>query len=102
MAPVRERAELAVDERNELAGQVIRVAADPRGIHVLIAAVGGEAVGEDENARRHLALRDQPGRALGHVLVEALPRGVRFSGAGVAGEIEQNRIALAAAARRAL
>src|SRR5262249_31190022 len=50
----RERAELAVDERNELAGDVIGVGAERGGVDVLVTAERGEAVGEDEDRRSHL------------------------------------------------
>src|SRR5690606_18285936 len=70
VAPVLERAEFTVDERNELARQMIGIAADARRVHVLIAAVCREAIRKHEDARRHLARGDQPRGALGHVLVE--------------------------------
>src|SRR5690606_30152934 len=70
MVPVRERAELAVDERDQLAREIISIAADGRRVHVLVAAERREAIGEDDQARAHLALGDEPRGTFGHVLVE--------------------------------
>ena len=66
-----ERAELAVDERDDLARQVVGVAADRRRVDVLVAAERREAVGEHDDRRPHLLLVDEPRGALGHVLAEA-------------------------------
>jgi hypothetical protein len=94
----RERAELLVDERHELARQVIRVAADRRRVHVLIAAERGEAIGERDDDRPHLALVHETGRALGHVLLEAARRRVHAASASEADEVVDDGEARAAAA----
>jgi hypothetical protein len=51
----------------------------------------GEAVGKDDDRRRHLLLVDEPRRALGNVLAERLPVGVGRAAAHEADEIEQDR-----------
>src|SRR5487761_847930 len=96
-----ERAELAVDEGNQLSGQVIGITPDRTGIDVLVAAHGREAVGEHENRRTHLALGEQARRALGHVLVERPPVQVGESRPGEADQVEQHRVAPAAPGRSA-
>src|SRR2546425_1428364 len=87
----RERAELAVDEGDDLAREIVRVIADRGGIHVLVAAERGEAVGKDEDRRSHLALADKPRRALRDVVAEWLPVGVRETGTGEANEVVEHR-----------
>ena len=57
-----ERAELPVDEGDDLLDQVVGVVADRRGIDVLVAAQRGEAVGEDHDRRAHLLLVDRGAR----------------------------------------
>ena len=93
-----ERAELLVDERHELARQVVRVAADRGRVHVLIAAERREAIGERDDHRPHLALVHEARGALGHVLLEAARRGVHAARAREADEIVDDREARAAAA----
>ena len=65
-----ERAELAIDEGDELARQIIGVIADRRGVDVLVAAERREAIGKNEDRRPHPAIVDQPRGALGHVVGE--------------------------------
>src|SRR5690606_20744834 len=96
MVAVGERAELPIDERYQLAREVVGITSDALRVDVLVAAERGEAIGEDDDARSHLALGDEPRGALRHVLVETLPGGVRLSGSGKADEIEKHGIALAA------
>ena len=90
-----EGAELGVDQGNELLREVVGVAADRRRVDVLVAAERGEAVGKDEDRRRHLLLLDQPRGALGHVLGVAAPSGVAGPAAHEADQIEQHRVAAA-------
>ena len=85
------RAELAIDERNELARQVIGVVTDRRGVDVLVTAQRGEAIGKHEDCRSHLAVVNQARNALGHVVGERSPAGVREARAREADEIEQHR-----------
>src|SRR5439155_27271160 len=54
-----ERAELAVDEWDDLPGEIVGVVTDRRRVHVLVAAERGEAVGEDEYRGPHLPLVDE-------------------------------------------
>ena len=102
MLAAGERAELAIDERHQLARQVVGVIADRGRIDVLVAAQRGKAVRKDEDRGSHPALVDQARRALGQVVAERLPVGVRDAGAGEADEVEQHRETPAAAARGAL
>src|SRR4051812_35704918 len=95
MLAAGERAEFAVDERDDLARQIVGVIADGRGIHVLIAAQRGEAIGHDEDYRSHLLLVDETRGALGQVLAEGLPVGVRQPRAGIADEVVEDWEALA-------
>ena len=87
----RERAELAVDEGDDLARQVVGVVADGGRIDVLVAAERGEAVRKDDDRRTHLSLVDEPRRALGDVVAEGLPVGVRESRAGEADQVVEHR-----------
>ena len=57
MLAAGQRAEFAVDERNDLAREVVGVVADRGRVHVLVAAERGEAVGKDEDRRPHLRSR---------------------------------------------
>jgi hypothetical protein len=86
-----ERAELAVDERQDLARQVVGIGADGARVDVLVAAERGEAVGEDEDRRAHLLLAHQARGALGEVVAEGLPGDVREAGAGKTDEIVEDR-----------
>src|SRR5438876_8510192 len=98
MAPIGERAELAVDERDDLAREVVRVVADRRRVDVLVAAERGEAVGEDEDRRPHLLFADEARGALRHVVAEALPVEVREPRAGEADHVVEHREAAPASA----
>src|SRR6185503_11672113 len=91
MLAARQRAELAVHERNDLAGEVVGVVADRRRIHVLVAAQRREAVREDDDHRAHPALVDEARGALRNVIAERLPAHVRQAGAGEADEIVEHR-----------
>ena len=53
------RAKFTVDERNELANQIVRVPADRAGVDVLIATKRGEAIRKRDDHRSHLALVNQ-------------------------------------------
>src|SRR6266496_4287947 len=97
-----QRAELAVDERNELAGEVIRVIPDGGRIDVLIAAERGEAIGEHEDRGSHLALVDQSGSPFRDVFAEGLPADMREPRAREADKVEQDGKAPAPALVRAL
>ncbi len=101
-----QRAEFAVDERNQLAGQVVRIRAQRRRVDVLVAAEAIEAIRKHDDARPHPALVHEAGGALRHVFVERPPADVRQARAGVAHEVPQHRIApappAALAARRAV
>src|SRR4051812_8589252 len=92
-----EGAELAVDEGDDLAREVVGVVADRRGVDVLVAAERGEAVGKDDDRRAHLAFSDEARGALGNVVAERLPADVREARAGEADEVVQHREAAAAA-----
>src|SRR3990172_3078337 len=93
-----EGAEFAVHEGDDLAREVVGVVADRGGVDVLVAAERGEAVGEDEDRGPHLLFVDQARGALGDVVAEGLPVGVREAGAGEADEVVEHREALLAAA----
>ena len=86
-----ERAELRVDEGHELLRQVVGIAADGRGVDVLVAAERGEAVREDDDRGIHLLLVDEPRRPLGDVLAEPLPAGVARAAAHESDEVEEDR-----------
>src|SRR3954453_20152261 len=92
-----ESAEFAVEEGNDLAREVVGVIPDRRGVDVLVAAEGAEAVGKDEDRRAHLAFTDEARGALGNVVAERLPADVREPGAGEADEVIQHREAAASA-----
>ena len=92
-----EGAEFAVDEGDDFAREVVGVVADRGGVDVLVAAQRGEAVGEDDDRRPHFLFVDQARGALGHVVAEGLPVGVREAGAGEADQVVEHRVALAAA-----
>src|SRR5207247_6200705 len=92
------RAHLAIDERNQLAREIVRVVADRRGVDVLIAAERCETVGEDDDRGPHLPLVDEPRRALGHVVSERAPAGVCNAGAREADQIVEYRKGPATAA----
>src|SRR5438445_8848503 len=94
----RERAELAVDEGDDLAREIVRVIADRGGIHVLVAAERREAVRKDDDRRPHLPLADEPRRALRDVVAEGLPVRVRETGAGEADQVVEHREAALAPA----
>src|SRR5258708_14254162 len=80
----REGAELAVDEGDDLAREVVGVVADRGGVDVLVAAERGEPVREKDDRRSHLLLADEPRRALRDVVAEGLPVGVREARSGEA------------------
>src|SRR6266705_1019598 len=86
MLAARERAELAVDEGNDLAREIVRVI-----------AARGEAVRKDDDRRSHFSLADKPRRALRDVVAERLPVGVRETRAGEADEVVEHREAFASA-----
>ncbi len=94
------RAEFAIDERNELARQVVRIAADRRRVHVLVAAERREAVGERDDHGPDPAFRDEPRDAFGDVLVERTPVEMREPRTREAHEVEQHWIPSSASARR--
>src|SRR5437588_7089511 len=91
MLAARERAELAIDERNQLARDVAGVVADGGGVDVLVAAERGEAVRKDNNHRAHLLFSDEARGALGDVVAEVLPGDVAHPRAGEADEVEKHR-----------
>src|SRR5687768_4260476 len=91
MLAAREGAEFAVDERDDLAREIVRVVADGGRVDVLVPPESGKAVRKDDDRRPHLPLVDEPRRALRHVVAEGLPVGVRQAGAGEADEIVENR-----------
>src|SRR6266705_1586304 len=93
-----DRAELAVDEGNDLAREIVRVIADRGGVYVLVAAERREAVRKDDDRRPHSSLADEPRRALRDVVAERLPVGVRKSGAGKADQVVEHREAAPARA----
>src|SRR5438105_15393180 len=97
MLAVGERAELAIDERDQLARQVIGVVADGGRVDVLVAAERGEAIRQHEDRRPHSSLINQPRRALGDVVAEVLPADVREAGAGEADHVPEHRKAAARA-----
>src|SRR5712691_12127471 len=92
-----ERAELAVDERNDLAREIVRVIADRGGVYVLVAAERREAVRKDDDRRPHSSLADEPRRALRDVVAERLPVRVRETGAGEADQVVEHREAFVSA-----
>src|SRR4051812_21485860 len=92
-----EGVELAVDEGDDLAGEVVGVVTDRGGIDVLVAAERAEAVGKDDDRRAHLAFTDEARGALGKVVAERLPADVREPRAGEADEVVEHREAAAAA-----
>ena len=98
MLAARQRAELAVDEGNDLAREIVRVVADRGRVHVLVAAERREAVRKDEDRRPHLLLADEPRRAFRDVVAERFPVGVRETGAGEADQIVEHREAASARA----
>src|SRR5580765_5224675 len=89
-----ERSEMPVDEGHDLLGQIVGVVADRARVHVLVAAERGEAVGEDEDRRPHLALAREPRSALGDVVAERLPVGVRETRTREPDEVVEHREAL--------
>src|SRR5258705_7122006 len=89
-----ERPEMPVDEGNDLLCEIVGVVADRGGVHVLVAAERGEAVGKDEDRRPHPALADEARGSLGHVVAEGFPVGVRQARAGEPGLIVEHREAL--------
>src|SRR5438046_7509019 len=91
MISAGQRAELAIDERDQFARQVIRIIADGGGIDVLIAAESGEAIGKDDDGGSHLALVDETRGAVRHIVGERTPSGMRQARAGAAYQIEQHR-----------
>src|SRR6185503_18521409 len=93
-----ERAELSVDERYELAHQVVGIGTDRGRVDVLVAPERGEAIGKDQDGRRHLALMDLARRPLGNVFTEALPGHMGQPGTGEAHQVEQHGKALAPSA----
>jgi hypothetical protein len=93
----RQRPELPVDERDQLAREVVGIVADGGAVHVLVAAERGEAVREDEDRRTQPALVHQARGALGNVMAEGLPPQVRESRAGEAHEVVEDREAALAA-----
>ncbi len=96
----RERAEFAVDERDQLARQVVSIVADGRRIDVLIAAQRGETIRKDEQSRAHFLFMDQSRRALDKILRVRFPVGIRKSGAAKSHEVVEHRKASTAAMRR--
>src|SRR6266542_5153798 len=97
MLATRERAELAVDEGNGLAREIVRVIADRGGVDVLVAAERREAVRKHNDRRSHFSLADKPRRALRDVVAERLPVRVRETGAGEADQVEEHREAFVSA-----
>ena len=91
MLAIRQRPELAVDEGNDLARQIVRVIADRGGVHVLVAAERREAVRKDDDRRSHFSLADKPRRALRDVVAERPPVGVGEARAGEADEVVEHR-----------
>ena len=91
MLAARQRAELAVHQGNNFSCEIVRVVADRRRVHVLVAAERREAVRKHEDRRPHLLLADEPRRSLRHVVAERLPVGMREAGAGEADEIVEHR-----------
>src|SRR5262249_42454127 len=87
MLAARQRAELAIDERNDLPREIVRVVPDRRRIDVLVTAERGEAVRKDDDRRSHLSLVYEPRGALRHVVAEGLPVGVREARSGEPDEI---------------
>src|SRR5437879_6044070 len=86
-----ERPELAVNEGNELAREIVRVIADRGGVHVLVATERRETVRKDDDRRPHLLLADEPRRALRDVVAEGPPVRVREAGSGEADEVVEHR-----------
>ncbi len=84
-------AEFAIDERDQLAGQVVGVAPDRARVDVLVAAERREAIRKHDDARVELPVMNQPGRTFRHILLERAPVRVRLAAAGVANEVEQHR-----------
>jgi hypothetical protein len=82
-----ERAELPVDERNDLVHEVVGIAADGGRVHILVAAQRRVAVREHQDYRSHPAFVHEPGGALRQVLAERLPVEVREARAGEADEV---------------
>src|SRR5215510_8621417 len=91
MLPARERAKLAIDERNDLAREVIGVGAERGGVDVLVPAKRGEAIRKDDDRGSHLPLVDQPRRALRDIVAERLPVGVGETGSRESDEIVEHR-----------
>jgi hypothetical protein len=87
---VGQRAELGVDERNELARQVVGIVTERTRVHVLIAAERREAIGKHYDERPHLLLVHEPRGALGHVLVEGPPVRVAAAAAQEPDEVEDD------------
>src|ERR1035437_3315496 len=91
MLAALECAEFAVDAGNDLAREIVRVSADRGRVHVLVAAERREAVRKDENRRPHFLLANEPRRALGDIVAERFPVGVRETGAGEADQVVEHR-----------
>ena len=102
MLPRSKRTEFAVDERNDLARQVIRVVADRRRIDVLVSAKARETIREHDDRGAHLALANQSRRALRHVVAERLPADVSDTGSREPHEVVKDGKARAAAPACAL
>ena len=82
---------MTVDEGNQLACQVIGIAANRCRVHVLIAAKRCEAIGEHDDRRSHSLLRNEARNSLGNVLVERAPVQMREPRSREPDEIEQHR-----------
>ena len=84
-------AEFLFDGRHGFFHQEVGPAAGAFAVDVLVAAEFGEAIGKGDDARRHRAGCDQPVEALGHVLAEILPVGMRRAAGGEADNVHQQR-----------
>lgn len=88
--------EVFLHRRDELGDEDVLPRAHHGGVDVLVAAQARVAVGKGDDAGLQPALAVQPVEALGHVLAEILPAGVRQAAAGIAGETHQEGQALPA------
>src|SRR5205814_8792253 len=85
------RPEFPIDEWDELANEIVRVIADRRRVHVLVATQRREAIRKDHDGRSHLALVNEASDALGDVVRVWLPIRVSEAGPGKTDKIPQNR-----------
>lgn len=89
---VGDRAIAAIDEWHEFLGEIIRISAGGRGVHVLAAAEAREAIGEHDNGRWHTG-GVEPLKPCAQIEVPGPDMEQHFATAGVAGQAIDDRVA---------